>query len=133
LHVSLGSPPHQSVILSFVTSCILIFKIVQTQTVTVIITQTKKPRHLPSQSRLFQPGAKPNCTSSLHFKESSLLHSLLPLCRLSGNAIAKQRMTQPSCSPGTVNNLAVLKALGSIGVSFPLFKFRCYRTTCSHA
>jgi len=77
--VSLGSPPLKSVILSFVTSCSLIFKIVQTQTFTVIITQTKKPHHLPRQNRLFQPEAKPNCASTLQGIQPKL-------CRLRGNA-----------------------------------------------
>jgi len=44
---------------------------------------TAKPHHLPSQSSLFQPEAKPICTSPLH-KESSILHRLLLL--YSGNA-----------------------------------------------
>jgi len=35
--------------------------------------------------------------------------------------LPKQRMTYPSCSPDTVNNLTVLKALGSTGFFFSLF------------
>ena len=78
--MNLGSPPLKSVILSFVTSCSLILKIGQTQTVTVIITQTKKPHLLPSQSRLFQPEAKPNCTSTLQG-----IQPTAQLATLSGN------------------------------------------------
>ena len=59
----------------------LILKIVQT--VKVIITQTN---HLTYLDKVGYFTLKLNPTVQVHFKESSLLRSLLPLCRLSGNA-----------------------------------------------
>jgi len=74
--------------LSFVTSCILIFKIGQTQTVTVSITHTNKEKrnHTTYLAKVGYFNLKQNPTVQVHHKESSLLHSLLPLYRLSGKA-----------------------------------------------
>ena len=44
---------------------------------------TKKPHHLPRQSRLFQPEAKPNCTSTLQ--------GIQPTAQLAATAQIKQK------------------------------------------
>jgi len=53
------------------------------ETVTVIITQTS---HTTNQTKVGYFNLKQKPSVQVHHKESRLLHSLLPLYRLSGNA-----------------------------------------------
>ena len=71
--MSLGSPLPKSVIFSFMHSH---FKN-RPNCYSRPNHQTDKPHHLPSQTRLFQP--EPNPSVQVHYKQSSLLHSLLLL------------------------------------------------------
>ena len=118
LHVSLGSPPLKAVI-CFVTSCILIFNIVQIQTVTVIVTQTKKPHQLLYLTKVVYFNLKQNLTVQVHFKESSLLHTLLPLSRLCGNGSKTTKLfTRHGEQPGCIKSAWLHWRLFSLFIYF---------------